>query len=291
MSKATGAVILLCVIFISFINAQQNNFPVLKGPYLGQEPPGLTPQIFAPGIVSVDKYSEFVCIFTPDGQECIFDRYGDNEYQAGAVFHTKLVNGQWTEPEIHEAFTGFGEVFLPTVSPDGQYWFFTSTTLPVPEGTKKIIPMYFIRKMEAGWSKPQYLTQSIHASATLDNTIYVNSGRKIEAQDDFGKIVDLYGSFSFDVGHPCISPDETYLIFDNNKLPQIGDCRLFVTFKKKDGSWTDPISLGNYIQQQAFCSWITCDGKYIFFHSQDNSKGNIYWISTEIIQLLKPDDN
>jgi hypothetical protein len=289
--KAIYFGILFSIISISFINAQQNDFPILKGPYLGQEPPRMTPEIFAPGIVSVDKYSEFVCVFTPDGQECIFDRYGDDEYQCGAVFQTRIENGRWTEPEIHEAFTEFGEVFLPTMSPDGQYWFFTSMTLPVPEGIKKIIPMYFIRKMEAGWTEPEYLTQSIHASATLDNTVYVNSGREIEPHEGFNEIIDLYGSLSFDAGHSCISPDGTYLIFDNKELPGIGACQLFVTFKKRGSSWTDPISLGKYIQQHAFCAWITCDGEYIFFHSRDDSKGNIYWVSADIIQQLKPNDN
>ena len=260
------------------------------GPYLGQKPPGTTPEIFAPGIVSVDRYSEFVCVFTPDGQECVFDRHGDDEYQSGAVFRTRVENGRWTEPEIDEAFAEFGEVFLPTMSPDGQYWFFTSMTLPVPEGTKKVIPMYFVRQTETGWTAPQYLTQSIHASATLDNTVYVSSGRKIKDHEGFDEIVDLYGSLPFDAGHSCISPDGTYLIFDNKELPRIGDCRLFVTFKKTDSSWTEPISLGSYIQQHAFCGWITGDGKYIFFHSRDDSKGNIYWISAEIIQRLKPDD-
>ena len=31
---------------------ESDPFPVLQGPYLGQEPPGTTPEIFAPGIVS-----------------------------------------------------------------------------------------------------------------------------------------------------------------------------------------------------------------------------------------------
>jgi hypothetical protein len=202
-----------------------------------------------------------------------------------------LENGRWTKPEIHEGFSEFGEVFLPTMSPDGQYWFFTSKTLPVPEGIKKIIPIYFIKKTEMGWTDPQYLTQGIHASATLDNNVYINSGREIKHNDTFNEIVDLYGLLPFDAGHSCISPDGTYLIFDNKELPRIGDCHLFVIFKKRDGSWTDPISLGKYIQQHAFCAWITCDGEYIFFHSLDNSKGNIYWISAEIIQKLKRGDD
>lgn len=80
------AMVLVLFALTSLVGAQENDFPVLVGPYLGQEPPGTTPRIFAPEIVSMDKYSEFVCLFTPDGQECIFDRYGDDEYQRGAVF-------------------------------------------------------------------------------------------------------------------------------------------------------------------------------------------------------------
>jgi hypothetical protein len=265
------------------------DFPSLTGPYLGQTAPGLTPELFAPGIVSVDKYSEFVCIFAPGAEECIFDRYGDDEYQKGAVFTTRVENGKWIEPEIHRLFAQFGEVFLPTLSPDGRYWFFTSSTLPVPEGIKRIIPMYFMERGETGWAEPKYLTQSIHASATLDGTVYVNSGRKITPHSGFRDVVDLYASTPFDAGHSVISPDGRYLVFDNGEIPRQGDCRLFVTFRGCDDSWTDPISLGKYIKQGAFCAWITFDGKYIFFHSQDNRKGNIYWVSAEIIEELRPD--
>ncbi|MGD9347796.1 MAG: hypothetical protein PVH84_18175 [Candidatus Aminicenantes bacterium] len=274
------------------IEAQKikSEFPVLTGPYLGQKPPGMTPEIFAPGIVSVDKYSEFVCIFMPGAEECIFDRYGDDEYPNGAIFTTQIENGKWTEPKIHELFATFGEVFLPTLSPDGKYCFFTSKTLPIPEGIKKIIPMYFIKKIGTCWTEPKYLTQSIHASATMDGTVYVNSDRAIKSYPDFKSIVDLSKTVSFDAGHSVIAPDGSYLIFDNGKLPRHGDCRLFVSYKNADGSWTNPASLGKLIKQQAFCAWITSDGKYIFFHSLDNRKGNIYWVSAEIIEQLRPEE-
>ncbi|MBN1272831.1 MAG: hypothetical protein JXB26_11240 [Candidatus Aminicenantes bacterium] len=268
--------------------AQQEDFLGRKGPYLGQKPPGKTPELFAPGIMSVDKYSEFVCIFTPGGEECVFDRYGDDKYQSGAVFLTRIQNGKWTKPEIHPLFAKFNDVFLPTLSPDGQYWFFTSKSLPVPEGIKKIIPMYFMKKTKAGWTDPEYLTQSIHASLTLDGTVYLNSGREIKLHAEFKTIVDLYGLFPFEVGHPVISPDGSYLIFDNRKLAGQRECKLFVSFKKGE-SWTDPVSLDKFIKQHAFCAWISFDGKYIFYHSLDGAKGNIYWISTEIIEELKSD--
>ena len=95
----------MVLIFVaSSIQAQEKvaDFPVLKGPYLGQKPPGMTPELFAPGIVSVNKYSEFVCMFTPGGKECIFDRHGDDEYQSGAVFFKKMKYGKLNEPEIYK---------------------------------------------------------------------------------------------------------------------------------------------------------------------------------------------
>lgn len=275
---------------ISCAQVAESDFPILKGPYLGQKPPGITPELFAPGIVSIDKYSEFVCIFTPGAEECVFDCYGDDEYQEGAIFTTRIENGKWIKPEIHKLFAEFGDVFLPTLSPDGQYWFFTTKALPIPEGTQRIIPMYFMKKTETGWTEPKYFAQSTHASATLDGTVFLNSGRKIEPHSDLKAVVDLSESVPFDAGHSVISPDGSYLIFDNNELARNGDCKLFVIYKNNDDSWTAPVSLGEYIKQHAFCAWVTYDGKYIFFHSLDGPKGNIYWVSAEIVERLRPEE-
>lgn len=70
--------VMLSLTFLTFCQAQENtkdksDFPVLTGPYLGQKPPGMKPEVFAPGIVSVKKYREYVCIFTSDGRECVFN--------------------------------------------------------------------------------------------------------------------------------------------------------------------------------------------------------------------------
>jgi len=289
MVKRVSQLLILSVFLFSsgIAQAQDIDFPVLRGTYLGQDPPGMTPEIFAPGILSVDKFSEFVCIFTPGAMECFFDWYGDDEYPSGVVVTTRVENGKWIKPEIADLFSGFGEVFLPTMSPDGKYWFFTSSTLPVPEGVEGRIPMFYMEMKESGWTTPEYFADAIHASATLDGTVYINSGRGIITGHPFDRVVDLYQSFPFDIGHPVISPDGSYLIFDNSNLPRVGDCRLFVIFNH-DGSWSDPVSLSKYIKQHAFCAWITFDGKYLFFHSQDNQKGNIYWISADIVKDLKP---
>lgn len=72
--KAIYVGILLSILFAFSSHAQQDEFPVLKGPYLGQKPPGMMPEIFAPGFVSTNKYTENSCSFFSDGRECYFIR-------------------------------------------------------------------------------------------------------------------------------------------------------------------------------------------------------------------------
>lgn len=62
---------ILAVFAVLSISAQQREFPTLAGPYLGQTPPGMKPEIFAPGIVSTDKH-EFSITVSPEGDEIFF---------------------------------------------------------------------------------------------------------------------------------------------------------------------------------------------------------------------------
>jgi len=58
------------------IYAQQTDFPKLTGPYLGQKPPGMTPELFGPGIVSKEGIQGKLFI-TPDGKYLFFTRSDD----------------------------------------------------------------------------------------------------------------------------------------------------------------------------------------------------------------------
>ena len=44
------------------------DFPVLEGPYMGQTPPGMTAEVFAPGIVSTEAW-EVEGVFAPGMDE------------------------------------------------------------------------------------------------------------------------------------------------------------------------------------------------------------------------------
>ena len=99
-----------------------------QGPYFGQEPPGTTPKIFAPGIVSTPAH-EFSCSFTPDGKEFYFTRRDPKRGQ-NLIMVTKCIDGTWTNPEI-VPFIQNRMSFEPRVTPDGSRLYFTWEK-PVP---------------------------------------------------------------------------------------------------------------------------------------------------------------
>jgi len=77
---------LICVpilIISGNLNAKED-FPVLKGPYLGQKPPGMKPEVFAPGIVSTKDHIEMGFTCTSDGREIYFARSESRLFQETA---------------------------------------------------------------------------------------------------------------------------------------------------------------------------------------------------------------
>ena len=101
------------------------------GPYLGQRPPGLEPELFAPGVVCTGLHERDLLIH-PDGRTiwyCVSAR------QLNTVFETRLVDGRWTEPmqapfHADRAFA----CFEPTLSADGQrVLFLTNRAAPGQE--------------------------------------------------------------------------------------------------------------------------------------------------------------
>ena len=69
----------------------------LAPPYMGQEPPGLTPKVFAPGLLSIPNRIENDICLSQDGRECYFTSRtaGWTVYE---IMVTRYENGQWTTP-------------------------------------------------------------------------------------------------------------------------------------------------------------------------------------------------
>ena len=95
MRPAIASIILISAIFFIYnLPSEPADIPVLKGPYLGQKPPGMTPEIFAPGIISTGL-SESYAFFTPDGKELYFMLWGA---PYNVILYMKEDNNGWTRP-------------------------------------------------------------------------------------------------------------------------------------------------------------------------------------------------
>ena len=78
MIKTAYFVVCLFSLLVLSSFSRTGEFPVLKGPYLGQQVPGMTPQIFAPGIVSTSGH-EYAPTFTPDGNDLYYGHFRRHE--------------------------------------------------------------------------------------------------------------------------------------------------------------------------------------------------------------------
>ena len=145
----------------------------LAGPYLGQKPPGLTLELFAPGVISVEGSREHSLTFSPQGDELFFTRgpaWPDNR-----IMHMKRQGGKWSMPEP-ASFIKDDRATQPVFSPDGQYLYFsTSRGKPDP----RYYSIWRSRKTGDGWSEPESvidmgggLMMEFHPSVTRDGSVY-----------------------------------------------------------------------------------------------------------------------
>jgi hypothetical protein len=91
-------ILFVATAIILFINCRnKDDFPVLSGPYLGQLPPGLTPEIFAPGIVCTEK-NEGYLVFLDQGRVLVFDRWLPQTGESNPYLVMEMRDGKWSRP-------------------------------------------------------------------------------------------------------------------------------------------------------------------------------------------------
>lgn len=258
--------------------------------YFGQKSPGINSELFAPGIISTEKYFEISCTLTPDGKEFYFTRRGGEFGETNTILASKLLNGTWTKPEV-ALFSGTHFDYEPHISPDGNKLFFgTDRPAPVDAEPGRGGNIWFVEREGDQWGVPAYHCSGMFASITTDGTLYVTRGRDGVSRQELkdGKYLNFV-SLNDPINlpradfHPFISPDESYVIFDSYDRPEnIGSADLYISFRKKDGSWNDPDHLGDKINTEGWegCPFVSRDGKYFFF----TREGDIYWVSTKIFQ-------
>jgi hypothetical protein len=267
----------------------------LKGPYLGQIPPGLKKEVFAPGIVSTEGGHEFSCTFSADGKEFYFNR-------GMTIMVCRWEKEGWTAPEP-AFFNGDFRNHEPHITTDNKTLYFGSMR-PNPERPDMENPygIWKVERTENGWGEPGYVGYGMYVTTTKDGTIYITDND----YDDWKKygiaraklIKGRFGPFERQGGgvaspapgrmagsHPCIAPDESFIIFDSYTInPPGGHAQLFICFREKDGSWGKAVNISELLETEGnIAASLSPDGKYLFFEAESD----IYWVSTRIFEQLK----
>jgi hypothetical protein len=280
--------ITLSIIFTFPSRANQEELPVLRGPYLGQKPPGIIPEIFAPGIISTGLHDDYGPAISKDGNEIYFRIWGK---PYAIIWVIKRVDGKWGKPEV-APFSGQYEDGGFVFSKDGNRIYFDSDRPLNNESKPKDTDIWLVDRNENGWGEPSNLGAPINStddeyigSVSADNTIYFtvrkrdadgklsftnySSKWKENAYSKPEKLPYPFNSDFFQIA-PRFSPDETYAILTiKGRGDGIGQEDLYVTLKKEDGTWTEPQNLGDRVNSKS-TDWFPSfspDGQYLFFVS------------------------
>ncbi|HAE28676.1 MAG TPA: hypothetical protein DCG58_16045 [Hyphomonas adhaerens] len=277
--------LLACVFTFSVLSSgshAQGNSHDIGADMIGQTPPGLTPELFAPGLVSTDNL-EIEGVFAPGMTEFYFVRQVSGDVPKTHSFQYK--DGDWQESIVGPRT---GEVFI---SVDGKTMYLGNE---------------YRERKDSGWSEQKSLGSPfedipvMRLTASADGT-YVFDERHEVGTIRYSRLVDgerqAPQAFSEEVNsgtftaHPFIAPDESYLIWDSEREDGYGDSDLYISFRQDDGSWGPAINMGDEINtefEDAYGS-VTPDGKYFFFHTINLSepKANIFWVDALIIESLR----
>lgn len=275
-------------------DTSEPQFPILEGTYMGQETPGDTPEIFMPGIVSGHYRAHSSITFSPDGKEAFWTEMSPGE---GAVKVSREVDNRWSYPITASVDRD------PSFSPDGNRLYFIKTR-PFKEGEEPggdpdvKEEYWYMERTDSDWSEPVSVGESVnkigvHWPCSVDkngNLYFSEFSEKMYCSryvaGDYQKpirLTELFNNPTLVGCCPFISPEGDYLLF-------VANDSLNISFKKKDGTWTDRINLGAEINASHVngSPRVTPDGKNMFFVSAGRGRSwGIYWVSADFIERLR----
>ena len=292
-------------LLVSLTATAQEEWPVLSGLYLGQEPPGMTPEVFARNLISLEDERELNAVFSPDGRIFMFSRSVDGVFKM--FFSFQREDGTWQEPRMappSRTYPGHSDVDM-AFSPDGGWVYFISNR-PLPGYSLERFNIWRSKVTRHGLLAPEPLGPHINEPGNelypllvADGSLYFSAEREdsIGARDsyraqfrdgDFEAPVNLGPGINSPVneGDIYVSPDETYIIHVAADRPDgLGGADLYISFRQADGSWGQGIHMGHGINsaETDYCPMVTPDGKYFFFTQGED----IMWMDTAVVDKYR----
>ncbi|MEI7492253.1 MAG: putative Ig domain-containing protein [Bacteroidota bacterium] len=289
MKKA--AITLVLFLLFGFMASSQTIPP--DSLYFGQTPPGSTPRIFAPGIISVPGRVEYGISISPAGDEMLFAL---GNWPNKRTMIMKYENNHWTGPAT-VSFSTTRSAEEAIYSPGGQRVYYYAYNPPNPVGGADLC---YSVKNGSVWSEPINLGTPLntvqdeyHPCVVADSSIYFENSVGLICYSKFQNgaytpriiLPALFNDPNQAWGNPFVAPDESYFIFNSSRPGGFGGTDLYIAYKKSDGSWTNPKNLGSKINTSTSeCgSEITDDNLYMTYVSNND----IYWVGSGFIDSLK----
>ncbi len=275
--------------------------PKLSGPYLGQKPPGMIAELFAPGFFSTDA-NEFNAVFTPEGDAVYFTSEGE---QGQDIMVIEKKNGIWQERKPATFSDSYRDVD-PFITHDGNKLFFSSNRPVEGNASQEDCDFWYVEKLQSGkWSEAKHLNNpctpgkhDFYYVSSRDGAIYYSifdDGKgdlyfiSSEPTDITPHRIESPINTEHNEHDPYIAPDGSYLIFTSNRPGGYGSADLYLCFKQADETWSDPINMGKTINSNKYdyCAILSPDEKYFFFSSNRSGNGDVYWVDAKILDELK----
>ncbi|HHE65300.1 MAG TPA: hypothetical protein ENL09_04685 [Bacteroidetes bacterium] len=302
-------IIIIFIIGLSIFSCKQikMNIVPVEDQYFGLKPPGLIPEVFAPGMVSDSTWAEHCQIaISPKGDEIYWSAWSgkyksaDGSRNTEQIFYFKYKNGIWTKPQLAE-FTKNNPHGLnggPVFSPDGNRLFFYQVKSP---WITSDMNTYYVEKIDGKWSNDPVDVGEPYKTEDQDySPIFSKNGNAYK--NLFGKISKYsYNNGNFTIKDSIslakgfqplwnfyISPEEDYVIFAAMHESGFGDVDLYVSFKTEEADWGYPINLGDEVNTELRERFPTVspDGKYLFFIRHTETQ-DFFWVSNDIIDDLR----
>lgn len=257
--------------------------------YLGQVPPGNTPKIFILPKSAGSFTAERIAI-TNDGKE-IFYTVIRNYYPASGdtIKYFKYADNRWQGP-----FSQFNNFLAPAFTVTGDTMYMQNNSM--------VYQTLYSYRTAGGWSEPKRillgLNNAHYFQVTNSGNYYVSSVSStglgatdwcrllINASDTTAASLRLPLNNTADNLDFYIARDESYMIVAKNTG---NNARLHISYRKTDGSWTNPKNLGAAINSglAAWGPYVSPDNKYLFYTTGTNpnySDTYIYWVRIDNIR-------
>jgi hypothetical protein len=296
-----GIAVLLCCCSTS--SPPSTSSPDEFAEYFGMAPPGLTPELFAPGMLPPEGgVAHSFPAFSQDGSEAYFSTYfPDQEPRVDVIMFLEWQGGEWGSAQV-APFSGEFNDNWPWFAQDGNRLYFSSQRPGKGGGDAEEYGLWYVDRAESGWSAPRQIATPADFDRD-EGPIYVAA----VFPGGFGDM-DIYGLEYVDGAYrmpenlgptvntdaeeygPCVAQDGSYLVFTRYEEAGERSVDLYVSFRQEDGTWTEAQNMGESIEafRGGRFPGLSPEGSYLFFVAEGGEA--IYWVDTEVVDLFRPEE-